>query len=380
MFTYVNICNRNMKIMYVLTDWAIGGAEIEVLRMCNFMQKSGHRVVVVSMMKPEASNMVEKLKDLCIDLYTLNMERGKADINSFLHFVKLVKLIKPDVVHSHMIHANFLLRASSPFLEKTIKINTIHGEEEYKGKRKLIYRITDNLVDYTVCCGKILYNQALELKLGSTKRLRYICNGLDTMQYMYCNDVYKNKFREENNIQKKFVWISVGRLNTVKNQAYLLSEFKKILCIYPETVLLVVGDGPLKGALQNQIKQLNIVEQVHLLGQRDDVNKILSVADAFVLSSIHEGLPLSLQEAGAAGLPLVSTDVGGCNEVIEDGKNGYLCENNKEKQLFEKMLLIMEKPEEERRKMGEYSKKIVFDKFDIKNIMTKWEQLYNRVV
>lgn len=361
-----------MKIMYVMTDLALGGAEIQVMRMIERIYQNNN-VIFVSMMVTESKEMKRKLDNMGVKLYSLGLERGSMTIKSFIDFLAIVRKEKPDVIHSHMIHANFLLRAASVFLHKCLKINTVHGEEEYAGKRKIIYRLTDFLVDYTVCCGKILYDQAIKKKIISTKKIKYICNGLDTNAYNFSNES-RCKLREKYGISDEFVWITVGRLNEVKNHKYLLSEFRNLT--KNNCMLVVVGDGPLYDELERYVCEFDL-SNVIFTGKRNDIADLLSMADAFVLSSIHEGLPLSLQEAGAIGLPLVSTNVGGCSEVISEGVNGYLCESNVMGSLSESMRKVMEKSRIERERMGRKSREIMVGRFNMTKTVEKWLELYD---
>lgn len=365
-----------MKIMYVLTDLAVGGAEIQVLRMCKYMsEKRSYKISLVSMIMPESKKMARQLSEYGVKLYTLRMDRGKADFYAYVKFLKIINIERPNVIHSHMIHANLMVRAAVPFIGKIKIINTVHGEEEYSGGRKTVYRLTDIFSDYTVCCGKVLFEQAKEYKICSVDKLKYICNGIDINAFSFDLSARK-RIRDEFNLGDSFVWMSVGRLEAVKNQKYLISEFLKVHAINKETKLLIVGDGSLKSELISLTKKYRLEDAVIFTGHRNDVGALLSAADAFVLSSLHEGLPLSLQEAGAESLPLVSTDVGGCNEVILQELNGYLCESNKKDELGGAMIRIMKKNKDELKAMGEKSKKIVTDRFDLLKAMQKWESLY----
>ncbi len=173
-----------------------------------------------------------------------------------------------------------------------------------------------------------------------------------------------------------FVWITIGRLNKVKNQEYLISEFNLLQAEYPNTKLIITGDGPMKDTLLNQVSALKLNNKVIFTGNRTDIVNLLSASDAFVLSSINEGLPLSLQEAGSVGLPLVATNVGGCSEVVYDGENGYLCESDKRGALSEAMIRIISIKEDQRRMMGDKSREIVKNNYDISSVATKWHVLY----
>lgn len=365
-----------MKILYVITDLALGGAEIQLLRMCKYVtENTSDQVCFVSLMDGEAEEMVETIKMYGIQYYSLGMKRGKASFDAYKKFIQLVKKINPDVIHSHMVHANFLVRFSKPFLGKVKIINTIHGEEEYNGRRKQIYKLTDNLADYTVACGKILFDQANAYGISSERRLKYICNGLDINEYSFDPEI-RDSVRNELKLNDSFVWMNVARLSEVKNQRYLIKEFKNVYEKFQDVKLVLVGDGPLHSELVELTEKEQLTDNVSFLGQRDDVQRILCAADAFILSSINEGLPLSMQEAGAIGMPLVSTDVGGCNEMIKDGINGFLCESNKSGELGKAMMDVMECSRGRIEEMGRISHKIITDKFDMINVMKQWRDLY----
>ena len=133
----------------------------------------------------------------------------------------------------------------------------------------------------------------------------------------------------------------------------------------------------MRKTLEDKISKSEILrDKVQLLGLRSDISALLNASDGFVLSSNYEGLPLVLQEAAAVGLPMVSTDVGGCNEVVLEGKNGYLVEKKNSVALAEAMLMVMNLTEDEQLKLGAASKKLVEEEFSMDQVMKKWYQMY----
>lgn len=120
------------------------------------------------------------------------------------------------------------------------------------------------------------------------------------------------------------VLLTVGRLTEQKGHHDLIAAMPAVLASVPDAVVLCAGDGPLAGDLRALVRALGLEERAHLLGQRDDVPDLLTAADAFVLPSLFEGLPLAALEAMAAGLPVVGTRVCGTSEVVVDGVTGRL--------------------------------------------------------
>lgn len=364
-----------MKILYVSTSCGVGGASVQIRRTCEYMISQGNQVILMSLLPPFSDEMVRSLEILGVRYVNLNMKRGSARLSDLIRFIKYTNSEKPDVIHSHMVHANFLVRIASPFLRCKNIINTIHGEEEFLGIRKYVYRITDSMAKYTVCVGDVLAQEAISRHIVSMKRVNVIYNGLDLAKYHRDFDIRK-KMRNEYGVEDSFVWITVGRFESVKNHIYMINEFSKVTKYFPSSKLFMIGYGTEEGRIQNLIEKKGLQEKIVLTGKRNNVNDYLNMADAFVLSSIHEGLPLSLQEAGAVGLPLVSTNVGGCREIVVESQTGYLCESNKEGELSSCMLRLMNLKEKERIAFGNRAKMLVRDKFDISNIMEEWMALY----
>src|SRR5207248_975319 len=114
----------------------------------------------------------------------------------------------------------------------------------------------------------------------------------------------------------EFVLLQVARLDYLKDHATALRTLSRVLTRAPRTRLVLAGDGPERTAIENQIRQLNLGDTVRLLGTCKDVARLLHGADAFLLTSVSVGIPLTVIEAMAAGLPVVATDVGGMAEVV----------------------------------------------------------------
>jgi glycosyltransferase involved in cell wall biosynthesis len=117
---------------------------------------------------------------------------------------------------------------------------------------------------------------------------------------------------------------TVGTLSEKKDQRTLIAAFALVLAEHPDALLVLVGGGPLEADLRAQVAAAGIRDRVMFAGLRDDVPEILYGFDVFAMSSRHEGLPIALVEALAAGVPSVVTHVGGIGEVIEDGREGFL--------------------------------------------------------
>lgn len=369
-----------MRLLFVITSLNHGGAETQLLRMIQyFIQHSDYEIKVVVMVSPNYSKFKDQIIMSGIEYTDLGAARGKFTLKNLVDFLKVIKAFKPDVVHSHMIHANLLARFSRLFVRIPFLVNTIHGEEELIGKRVLAYKLTDKLCNITTAVSEVILDQAVKRGAVDKKKIKILYNALDIIHYQP-DPTLKHQLREEFKISREaFVWIIVGRLDAVKNHELLIQAMSILNHKGKFPYLIVLGDGVLRGHLEEMVEnKLLVKDKIIFCGNCENVHEVLNIADAFVLSSNNEGLPLVLQEAAALELPIVSTDVGGCNEVVINNKNGLLVRKESSSNLAEAMECIMKLSAEERIQMGHISRKIAIEKFDIRNVMSEWIALYGR--
>ncbi|MEX2173559.1 MAG: glycosyltransferase, partial [Pirellulaceae bacterium] len=139
--------------------------------------------------------------------------------------------------------------------------------------------------------------------------------------------------------------VQVARLNPLKDHATAVRAVAHLAASHPKIRLLVVGDGEERAGIESLIAELGLERQVRLLGTRRDVAQLLAAADIFLLSSVSEGIPLTLIEAMASGLPCVSTSVGGTPEVILPGETGLLARPGDAPDLATKLKILLDDPE-----------------------------------
>ena len=164
--------------------------------------------------------------------------------------------------------------------------------------------------------------------------------GVNSEQFVYCNNIIDPEniiklaelpIEEDSDdfhfSENKKYFINIGRLSIEKDQEKLIRAFAKIHIQYPDTRLLILGDGPLRGQLDALLLELNLVDSVHMLGYRANPYYYLKRADCFILSSNHEGQPMTLLESLVLGKPIIATDIVGNRSVLQ-GRGGLLVENS----------------------------------------------------
>ena len=170
--------------------------------------------------------------------------------------------------------------------------------------------------------------------------------------------------------------IMVGSLINIKNHSFVINNFSKIVEKFPEWKLNIIGDGPLRYHLKKLIKKNGLSKNIFLIGNKKNVFKYLDKASIFLLSSISEGMNLSMIEAAKYGLPIISSNCSlSHKDIIIHKKNGFLFDI-KFKEQFLNYLTILIKSEKKREKFGKASIKLS-KKFNKKNILKRWEKLLN---
>ncbi|MDR6553875.1 glycosyltransferase [Paenibacillus qinlingensis] len=362
------------KIIFILTGLDYAGAEAQVIQLAIGLQLRGWLVQVISMIKPTA--YVEELDELGIELFTLNMKKGIPDPRAINKLKQIIQKFNPDIVHSHMIHANILARVTRVFVKIPVLVSTAHSNNEGGKTRMLLYRATDSLCEITTNVSQDAVQSYIQKKACPANKIMFVPNGINLKQFNKNEQDYTD-IRSELGLKDEFVWLAVGRLVEVKDYHTLVTAFSEIVKRNSHCRLIIVGEGILRATLEAYVRSLHMENHIKFLGIRKDIPRLMNASDAFVISSIWEGMPMVLLEASASELPMVATDVGGNGEVVEEEVSGYLARPIDAPDLSQKMQKMMSLTKEERTVMGKKGREFVLAKYDINAIILRWESIYS---
>ncbi len=359
------------KILYIITQSQWGGAQRYVFDLAVGFQAEFE----VSVACGGDGRLLEELEKNKIKVFKLkNLEReidAKKDWLAFWEIFKLVKMERPDVVHTNSSKAEILGNLAARLAGTKRIIFTAHGfafNEELKFFKKQFYvfweRFANLFSDRIICVSHFDLASGLKNKVAKKEKMTVIHNGIEIKEQVLVLSKEKEK-------------IIIGSVaNLYKNKG--LEYFIRAVAILKVEKLnnlefQVVGQGQERKFLETEIKRLSL-DNFKLLGFQAEPEKYLQQLDIFVLPSLKEGFPYAILEAMSNSLPIVATRVGGIPEAIVDGKNGFLVESKNPQQLAEKIKSLVNDPQL-RQTFGKRGREIVEKEFPLAGMLEETKKL-----
>jgi glycosyltransferase involved in cell wall biosynthesis len=364
-----------VRILFLSTSMGLGGADQQLLSAAQVLRDRGHEIRIVSLTPLGPMGLQARGLGLITD--SLEMRRGVPDPRGLARLVRIVRAWKPDVVHSHMVHANLMGRVLRLLVPVPVLVSTIHNV--YEGGPLLMagYRLSNGLVDHMTIISQAAADRFIGERIVPGRLLTVIANGVDTDRMRNVPPEARDAVRRAIGVSnEEFIWLAVGRFEVAKDYPNMLRAFMEVLSREPRAVLVIVGQGSLQGEAETLADELGLRDAVRFLGARDDVPAVMSAGDGYVMSSAWEGMPMVLLEAAAAGLPIVATAVGGNGEVVRDGESGFLVPARDPEALGQAMLRLMGLPAEQRHGMGERGREHVRANYGLHRVAERWERVY----
>lgn len=357
-----------LRILLVSTGLHMGGAERQVVDLADTLAARGHSVAIASLLGSVA------LQPAHPQIRVFALRCGRTPLGLLRGYVGLAALAyrwRPDVVHSHMVHANLMARLVRLAVPMGRLVCTAHSSREGGRMLMLAYRLTHRLADATTHVSDEAARRYERIGAVPRGGMVTVHNGIDMSRFITPSPVSGWLPRTPGD---RRVVLSVGRLVPEKDQAALLRAFALVAPRHIDVDLWLVGDGPLRADLERLRGELALDGRAYFLGQRTDVPALMHRADLLVLSSRVEGFGLVLVEAMAARMLVVATDVGGVAEVMNG--HGILVAPNDVAALARgmKQALDLSPAEVMRRTMR--GRDYVRQRFDIQRVTDRWLDIY----
>lgn len=317
------------KILFIITHLELGGAQKQLLTILKNLNPDKYSLYLFAgnrgYLKKEFINLPYlHLKLIPQLIRTIN---PLYDIIAFFKLYFFIKKHKFDIIHTHSPKASLLGRWAGYLGGVKNIIYTVHGWPFHRFMNPFAYHLFLLLEKLTAkITGKIIVVSSSDLKTGIKKKIAptskftLIHYGIDIALF---NDIYKKRSVTP---PKGYLVTTVSSLKPQKGLNYFLDMAKEVSTHLPQAKFYIVGDGPLRKSIREKIKRLKLERNVFLKGWVKDISSVYLNTSLFVLTSLWEGLPVSLIEAVVSGIPVLVTNTGGVLDIVKEGKQGKIIE------------------------------------------------------
>lgn len=366
---------KRIKVLMAIDTLQGGGAERMVATYARYLDRLRFDLHVCCLV--QGGTYLETVKRWNVPVHVLG-KRRPFDLRMMVRLMRLMHQGGFQIVHTHMFTANSWGRIGAVCTGIPVRIATEHNLDDWKGPvRRWIDR---RLAPWS---AKIIaVSEGVEAfyrdQIGiPAEKLVTIRNGVSE-EFLEPVARSRESIRAELGLPLDApVMVHVARLIPQKGCEVLLEAAKVAALRHPRLRLLMLGEGPLREALETQARRLGIGDLVIFAGFRKNVHEALWASDLFALASWREGLPVSLLEAMAASLPSVVTSVGGNSEVVVEGETGFLVPPGDAAEMAERMTQLLDDPML-RKRMGEAARRRIEVEFSAERMVRETEALYQR--
>lgn len=311
------------RVLHIIQALDTGGAERVVAEYALAHDRSRYSPEVCCVF--EGGHLVRSLEDAGVPVHVLKRGR-RLDPRAFMRLTRLIVRRRFDVVHNHNFSALAIGVPAAILGGVGVLVRTEHNVARSRhGGRRLLSRLAARREDAQIAVSDAVRESHIAAGRVPATRFVTVRNGIDGSRLAVSGDRASLRW-ELGWDDDSFVCLSVGSLTLQKDFGNLLAAASIVVREHPNARFAVVGDGPEEARLRARCSELGLDGRVTFMKRRTDVPDLLRAADAFVLSSAWEGLPITVLEAMAAGVPCVATRAGGVDEVLEDGVSGLVVE------------------------------------------------------
>ena len=384
-----------IRVLRVIARLNVGGPALHVSYLSSELDKIGYETTLVAGAVGRGEGSMEYVaRDRSIEpVFLPELQREIAvfaDVRAVRALVGLIKQLKPHVLHTHTAKAGAVGRTAALLSgsdRPRAVVHTFHGHvlRGYFDPAKThafltVERALARSTDALVAVSPEVRDDLVSLGVANRDRIRVIRLGLDLEGRTAASPGAREEVRAALGVPSdRFLIGWLGRMTEIKRVDTLLDAFAMLRGEGVDADLVLVGDGPLRERLEQQAVALGIDRHAHFVGYRSDVAPVYAAIDTVALTSANEGTPVAVIEALAAGVPAVSTDVGGVADVAPDGRAGFLVPDGDVPGLADRFRRLASDAEL-RARLGMQGREWVNDRYSIPRLVNDVDQLYRALL
>lgn len=383
--------HRPTPVLHIITRLIVGGAQENTLFTAARLNQQRFHVDVLSgpQTGSEGSLIEEALAQnirLTIMPSLLRQISPLHDLKALIALTRLIRQQRYTIVHTHSSKAGILGRLGARLASAPVIVHTVHGWSfhDYMPAATryayiLLERWAARFTDAIIAVSQKDIHKGLSAGIGQQEQYHLIRSAIPLEAFdpaLYD----RAKVRRELGLPLDAPVIgTIGRFSSQKNPLDWVRVAGVVGRERPEARFVLVGDGPLRPQVQAALAQEGLAERTVLTGLRRDVPRLLAAMDIFLLTSLWEGLPRTIPEAQAMGLPVVANRVDGIAEAIRDSVTGYLCDPGELQSMAERVITLLDNPAL-RAEMGAQGRAVALEEFDLRVMIEKIEILYQTLL
>ena len=385
---------KKIKILRIINRFNIGGPTYNATFLTKFMSDEFETLLIGGLPEENEANSLHILKAYGVEPLLIPELKREPNLKSDRLALKKIKTIiqefKPDIVHTHASKAGAIGRKAAFSCNVPVVLHTFHGHVFHSYFGKIKTSIFKNIERYLakrstgiIAISSLQKNELCEEhKITTSKKIEVIPLGFDLQKFQDNYPENRINVRKEHDISEDTIAICItGRLAPVKDHFFFLDVIEELVTLTDRKIkIFIVGDGELRTEINTRVgllqkKGVNIVMTSWVF----DISRFNAGMDIMCLTSKNEGTPVSLIEAQASNLPVISTDVGGVSDIVSQNETGFII-SRKDKREFVKKLKTLVEDDELRNKMKTKGWEHVHLKFSYKRLASDMESYYKKLL
>ncbi len=325
-----------VRVLHIITRLITGGADENTLLTVEGLDKTRYEVTL-AVGEPSETEMTSRVRSAhLVTVPDLQRElRPLKDLRALIRLARILKRGKYTLVHTHEAKAGILGRIAARCTGVPLVVHTLHGitfHRHLPWPYRLLYlyleKLTAKFTDVFICVGEDLRRVYVANGVGRPEQYRVVRSGFDVSRFEKVageRAKYRQRLRDQLNLPRNVTIVgTVARLEPRKGVQFLIEAASALCPRWPRLHFAVAGMGDYRPSLEDLVARYGLQDRFHFLGFVDRIEEFLAGLDLFALSSLWEGLPRALVQAGIVGLPVVTFDVEGAWEVVRDGETGFI--------------------------------------------------------